>query len=119
MLLDERDSETEAEEFSGLTYEEQEKIAKDCIKSFFAKESFCWGGPIPQKTLFSAENVELVLTTTIIDGVDRIYNSQGFSEETKQRVLDVLNLCGKRWMPKHLAGGLMLMYFTLCEGLAV
>lgn len=119
MLLHSEEKDAEAEEFSGITYEEQVKIAKDCIKNFFAKEQFCWGGPIPRTMLLSPINLEMVLTTTIINGVDRFYNKQGFSEETNQKVLDVLNLCGRRWVPKHLAGGIMLMYFSLCKGLPV
>jgi hypothetical protein len=70
--------------------------------------------------LLSKENIELVLNTTIIDGVDEIYKViWGSGVNPIEEVLGVLTDCAKRWIPKDFAAGIMIMYFKLCRGISI
>lgn len=108
------------EVFEGLDDKQQREICKDLITLFFFDKEFTWGGPIPERILYSDQNLHRVQNTTISEGVNRFYEIVwDIWPNAQQRVVDVLNQCAKRHIPKQFAAGIMLMYFTLCEGVNI
>jgi len=106
--------------FDGLDDKQKWEICKDLITLFFCDKQFTWGGPIPASKLHSNRNVRRVMNTTISEGVSKFYAAVWDEwPNAQQRLVDVLNQCAKRHIPKQFAAGIMLMYFNLCEGVQI
>jgi hypothetical protein len=118
---------------SELTREEKKELAKESIRVFFTGKECWYGGHIPEYVLLAPKNIDLVVDTEIESAVPQIYEAMGpDSESDKKRtqrkghippstesVLHHLNQCGKLYIPKMFAGGILLIYYRLCEGLKI
>lgn len=119
-MLDLYEVEQNEEELTGLTYEEISAMARNAILTFFSDKRTVDGKELNPQELLSKESVDLVVNTTIIDGVDRVYDVIWDTRlSAKEDVIAILTDCAKRWIPKGFAAGIMIMYFRLCEGLPI
>ena len=110
------------EECISLTIGELKKMAKECIRLFFLGKKNHRGEPISDQVLCSKKHVNMVLDTTVVEGIKKIYrafNKSGLRRNQEEKVINTLDLCAKYWIPKDFAGGIMLMYFSLCEGVRI
>lgn len=131
----------------GLTDEEKENLydleasphlndirkqAVECMEAFFLDKKYWAGGKIPKSKLFSEENVVAVMQTNILDALDvayacleeqkpQRYTTHQDGEEIKGWAIplcyEVLKACPKRMIPKCFAGGILLVYLSLCQGI--
>jgi hypothetical protein len=120
----------EVEEYiGGLTREEKRKYATASMKLFFGDKSLFYGGSIPEYLLYTDENLNIVMDTKIIEGVKTVF--EAMEEESSEarnsikfnggilpsteRVISVLEECGRLFIPKPFAAGIMILYFQFCE----
>ena len=103
-------------------------MARQYMEVFFADKEFYCGGSIPQKILYSPSYITQVLNTDISHGVKQAYkildDHDGISSveedekisEDIRLILAVLKQCEDLRVPKVFAGGIMLVYLEVCEG---
>lgn len=106
--------------------------AIECMWAFFADKNYWAGGKIPKSKLLSEENILAVMQTNIIDALDVAYAC--LEEQKPQRYIthqneeeikgweiplcyEVLKACPQRMIPKCFAGGILLTYLSLCQGI--
>jgi hypothetical protein len=123
----------EQKQIQGLTRAEKKQFACLSISDFFSSKSLYYGGSIPEYVLYSEENLDRVVDTEIEEGVEKIYQAMGDESvlvkkkcsqsgsvlPSSEKVIRVLEECGKRYIPKTFAAGITMMYFQLCEGLDI
>jgi hypothetical protein len=103
--------------FEGLNDDDKKLMAKEAIEQFFWDKQLKWGGPIPERVLYTESNIHRVIHTTIIEGVDQTYAMIWEKRPNAQeKVVEILNQCAKRYIPKPFAGGILVIYFNICEG---
>lgn len=132
-LDDSLEIENEGVQVDGQFMEEFSKeitsLAKEYIDLFFQDKELHCGGPIPKSMKYSRNFISLMLNTDILEGVDKTYEilerncwtSDGGEDAVSKEirtVIDILNYCASLGIPKCFAGGLMIMYFEICEGLS-
>lgn len=118
--------------------------AIECMDLFFVDKKYWAGGKIAKSKLFTEENIVTVMGTTILDAIDVAYlclaEQQPQSYKTKERRMvqtddgleekeveikgwmiqlcyDILKACPRRMVPKCHAGGILLVYLSLCQGI--
>jgi hypothetical protein len=107
--------------------------AKECIALFFVDKKYWAGGLIPHKKLYSEENVLTVMQTNIVDAMTVAYacletkmpeNYKDMHESDGKIRKDwdvrlcyeVIKSCSRRGIPKSCAGGILLVYLSICQG---
>lgn len=106
--------------------------AVECMEAFFADKKYWAGGKIAKSKLYSEENVKTVMETSILDALDvayaclleqqpQSYKTHEDGEEIKGWSIplcyEVLKACPRRMIPKCFAGGILLVYLSLCQGI--
>lgn len=103
-------------------------IARDYMISFFKNKSFSEGGRIPTSLLLSNHNIMSVINYDIINGVKEAYSLLGQEEDSQEScdfprdiklVVHVLNELSEANIPQQFAGGMLLLYLKLVEGIGV
>jgi len=107
--------------FSELNY-----IVRGYMTDFFKNETFSQGGKIPYSLLLSNKNVSMVMNYDIIRSVDEAYHrlsdfdlscgSPSDTAEDIKLVVGILDKLAQANIPQQLAGGMMLLYLDLVEG---
>jgi hypothetical protein len=107
------------------------KQVKECLSSFFHDKKYWCGGPIPPEKIFREENIIAVMYTTVADALEIAHKCleyqepQSFIRGKEEEDEDigiiicyerVLKICPKRFVPKCFAGGIILVYLALCQG---
>lgn len=97
------------------------------LRAYFKKKQMYAGGDLSPILLRSDYCLKLVLNTSLICGVDRVYaaiEDSGFGEmmhngmsQQVRYVLDILEECVSSRVPKCLVGGIMLIHLHFCEGI--
>ena len=97
------------------------------LRAYFGQKKMYAGGSFSRRLLRSEDCIKLVLNTSLIEGVERVYaaiKSGGFREtmhngmsQQVQYVLDRLQECASLGVPKCLAGGMLLIHLHFCEGI--
>jgi hypothetical protein len=131
----------------GLTEEEKDSLyeledsphlsdirtqAIECMETFFADKKYWAGGKIAKSKLYSEENIATVMDTNILDALDvahaclaeqqpQSYKTHEDGEEIKGWSIplcyEILKSCPLRMIPKCFAGGILLVYLSLCQGI--
>lgn len=109
------------------------KHIKLIISLFFSNREMYCGGMIPEYLLHSnryIKNIKILIS----DAVDCVYRAMGTliiptdeddisdkweHQEDVKTVLKVLKMCSNEGVPKDMAGGILIMYMELCEGLRI
>jgi hypothetical protein len=114
--------------FATSFFGELKYIAKKYINDFFAQESFHQGGKIPRALLNNNSNISMVINYNINTGVDQAYHclkQHGFSESSSgitediMLVVNILNKLSAANVPQQFAGGMILLYLNLVEGVDI
>lgn len=99
--------------------------AQKCLEDFFFDQKMYCGGKIPKNLLLSNTSY---LKLDLSECIDRAYSliSQDpeylFKESGEniepeiEHVIKILDKCSAKRVPKQFAGGVMLIYLSLCEG---
>lgn len=131
-MLTYEEPETETEPIFEFDYlvDDLNMLAKYYIDLYFCDKEID-GKPIPKSVLHSKQYISYVLNLDICSGMDKIYELVGIEYEGEQMryferqgqlpddvkyVIDMLNDCSKRGIPKQFAIGIFLMYLELCIG---
>lgn len=117
--------------FNGFVGDVRELAADYICRFFKGRQMFC-GGSISPRILKSPEYITLVLNQDICGSVDRAFeilqacgkincesDGEGVLSEDVRMIISIFEKCAVAGIPKCFAGGLMLMYLELCEGLEV
>jgi len=103
--------------------EDIRNLSKEYISNFFKHEEMHLGGKIPNEIMHSSDYVDLVVDADITSGVFAIYEAlekyKLDEEEQIKLVLDTLNKCARRGVPKFFAAGITIMYMEICKGVEV
>lgn len=104
-------------------------IAKKYIIDFFEGETFHQGGKIPSSLLLKDTHVSMVINYDIVKGVNRAYQYLGAHDlppssanevaEDIKLVLAILNKLCAASVPQQFAGGMVLLYLKLVEGVEI
>lgn len=104
------------------------------IDNFFHDKEMHCGGGIPKKLLYSPHYIEMVVNTTVSNGVrtafkslDHFSENENFENEVNdgtvtddmKLVLAVMDHACERRIPKEHSAGIMLMYLELCRGIQI
>jgi hypothetical protein len=102
------------------------KEAIECMEIFFADKKYWAGGNISKTKLFSEENIQTAMSTNILDALDVAYEClaeqepQSYTNREKgwaiELCYEVLKSCPRRMIPKCNAGGILLVYLSICQG---
>ena len=116
---------------SGKFHSEVEELAKYYINRFFDGKMLYCGGKIPRSYLFAKDKVSMVLNFDICAGCDYVYatlekslskyeidSARITGEVTSdiKLVRETLDLIAKSGVPQQFAGGIMVLYLELVEG---
>jgi hypothetical protein len=95
------------------------------IRRFFSNKVWYAGGPIPEELLYTKNNFHLLNNIALIDALELAYDSIEACQtlaRTKYRkdvevllTLRILHECERKNIPQDHIGGLILIYFDLCE----
>ena len=103
--------------------EDIKNLAREYIGNFFKHEEMHLGGKIPNKIMYSSNYVDLVIDADIASGVLAIYDAlekyELEEDEEIKLVLEILNKCASRGIPKFFAAGVAVMYMEICKGVDV
>jgi DNA-binding transcriptional regulator YhcF (GntR family) len=116
--------------FVSSFYKEIEPIIKKCIKNYFADKKLNNGRNIPLSILELPHYTDLIVKTTVSDGVNKAYEimeDNGFvlSKQsnliTDDEIKYMVKLIEKisKWVPQEFVGGMILMHIELVEGMEV
>lgn len=117
--------------YAGVFVEDIQVLAKEYINRFFVTQEMYCGGKIPDRFLFTEENISLVMNTNLEDGVRQAYkiieNDGHYSSDAVESlvpddvklVIRVMNTCAKLSIPPEFIPGIVLLYLQYCEGMAV
>jgi DNA-binding transcriptional regulator YhcF (GntR family) len=116
--------------FVSSFYKEIEPIIKKCIKNYFADKKLNDGRKIPLSILELPHYTDLIVKTTVSDGVNKAYEimeDNGFvlSKQsnliTDDEIKYMVKLIEKisKWVPQEFVGGMILMHIELVEGMEV
>ena len=115
--------------FATAFYGDAKYLAKQYIYQFFQDKRLFCGGKIPYKLLLEDNNISIVLDYDIINSVKRAYNSlkdHSVSSESLGEVTGDIRLVSgiladlaKSNVPQQFAGGMMLLYLKLVEGINI
>lgn len=104
-------------------------IAKKYISGFFEREAFHQGGKIPNSLLLKDAHVSMVINYDIVKGVNSAYhylaahdlppNSANDVAEDIKLVLAILDKLAEAGIPQQFAGGMVLLYLKLVEGVEI
>ena len=125
--FDEEETYTEIEESAAIPCDYYGNFAADVqnlavqeIDRFFAQQKMYCGGSISPQILHSPVYLTQVLNTDISHGVDLAYEAikrgAPVTDEEIAVVLKTLDKLAQTGVPKEFAGGILLMYLELCEG---
>jgi hypothetical protein len=107
--------------------------AKSAIDKFFADKMMHCGGRIPKKLLHDPTTISMVINTSIKKGVRLAYRllehtitveeamlakKTGDSTKDIKLVNETLQLLASSRVPQQFAGGMLVMYIELVEGVA-
>lgn len=125
------ESEVPIKSFVRHFQEDVQNLAKKYITDFFDNKMMYCGGRIPKKRLFNDDAISMVINFDICRGVDYAYLALE-KTLTKQEVnrakiageitsdiklvTEILNLLSRSGIPQQFAGGMMIMYLELVEG---
>lgn len=100
--------------------------AIECMDAFFVDKKYWAGGGVPVSKLFSEKSIITVMQTTVNDALDVAHECLECqcpqSYDTKESdwqvklCYSVLGECSRRFVPKCFAGGILLVYLALCQG---
>lgn len=117
----------EAEE--ELSLDDLLKLINRQISLFFEDKEMHYGGPIPKRILKTPHYINLLANIDLTKAIDLTYESLGIREEelndeddvpeSVQKVINILGECARSGVAKEFAGGILLMYMELCEGIKV
>lgn len=114
--------------FATSFFGEVRYIAKKYMNDFFAQESFHQGGKIPKMLLNNNSNVSMVINYDITRGVDQAYrhlkehglsDSSSDAPEDIKLIVSILNKLSASNVPQQFAGGMILLYLKLVEGVEI
>jgi hypothetical protein len=104
----------------------------ECMEAFFADKKYWAGGKIAPKKLYTEENIITVMQTNILDALDVAYECLLEQKPQSHKITDddgeemkgwdivlcyeILKSCPRRMIPKCFAGGILLVYLALCQG---
>jgi len=96
-------------------------LARQHVDGFFKNRPMHCGGRIPHSLLHNNRRLDLVLNTSIMDGVDIAYRSLSECEditgnEDVKLVAGTLDTLAHSGVPQQFAGGLLLLYLEFCHG---
>ena len=105
------------------------EVAKVGIRRFFKDKKFHSGGEIPKNLLNQERYLDFVLYIGIADATTAVFRAidnssvsfaeeDGFSESS-HLVHSTLTECCLAGIPKCFAGGVLIMYVELCEGIRI
>ena len=83
--------------------------AKKHTKAFFRDKEHHIGGPVPSSVLMDKDNINLLF----IEFQSALKIAKYIPTEN---IMEVLDECATRKIPKYFAGGILLLYFNLCKG---
>jgi hypothetical protein len=102
------------------------KDALECMSHFFLDKEFWAGGAIAKSKLYKEDHVKVVMEFNIMDSLAIAYycleRNPPDTVNTKEKGWDVklcfecLRQCASRWIPKSNAGGMLLVYLSMCHG---
>ena len=120
MIVEEQLQTTE-EGYTTLTIKELRGMIKECIRLYFLGKTDVKGNTIPDRILVSRKHVDLVLNTTVVEAIKKAYKAFKYCKfkNQEEKIINTLNSCAKYWIPKDFAGGMMLIYLSLCEGVPI
>lgn len=100
--------------------------AIDCMELFFVDKKYWAGGAISKKKLYSEQNIMTVMQVNILDAFTVAYDClseqkpQNYDTSKKRWEIelcyDVIKECSRRYIPKSNAGGMLLVYLAICQG---
>lgn len=126
-IYDEDEIDTSYDLSSSEHIEAIRKGAVECMGHFFSDEVF-WADKqkIPKSKLYREEHIKVVMEMTVMDALAIGYycleKNPPDTVDTKEKGWDIelcyecLKKCSLRWIPKCYAGGLTLVYLSLCHG---
>lgn len=102
------------------------KQAIECMDLFFVDKKYWAGGAISKKKLYNDQNIMTVMQTNILDAFavayeclemqkPQSYNIKGKGWEI-QLCYNIIKECSRKYIPKCCAGGILLVYLSLCQG---
>lgn len=106
-------------------------LAKRYITEFFDDKMMYCGGRIPKRRLFNDNSISMVINFDICRGVDHAYlvlektltkkeisraKIAGEITSDIKLVTEILNLLSRSGVPQQFAGGMMILYLELVEG---
>lgn len=100
----------------------------DYIRSFFHDKKLYCGSPIPDESLYTDNNISLVINSRMSTGIDVFYDvfadeididckSPCHEDADIAFLLSVYLECAYRNIPKQYAAGIAILYLKLCAAL--
>lgn len=121
------DKESSYELKDSLYLDEIRVQAIECMESFFVDKKYWAGGSISKKKLLCEENIITVIQTSVLDALDVAYACLTEQRPQSYKTInpgwevelcyETLKSCPRRMVPKCFAGGIMLVYLSLCQGI--
>ena len=100
--------------------------AIECMELFFVDKKYWAGGVIPKNKLYNEQNIMTVMQVNIQDAFAVAYeclieqNPQRYETDKKgceiELCFNTVKECSRRYIPKSNAGGLLLVYLAVCQG---
>ena len=121
----------EVSDFCHTFLKDAQSVAKGYIEVFFKDKEHYHGGKIKKEYLYSEKNLSRVLNTDVSSGILEAYSkiknhpdividedeNAGIITDDVRLSMSIFDQCSKRGIPKQFAGGILLMYLDLCEGI--
>lgn len=116
---------------SNELYKDVRALVTHYIDQFFGDKMMYCGGPIPKRLLHDPTRLTMVINFDISKGVKKAYNALentitdeeieeakriGDSTNDVKMVNETLKLLARASIPQQFAGGMMIMYLDLVEG---
>lgn len=105
--------------------EEIKNNAELALLNFFEDKEWYCGGKIPRSELINGRNVSILCNTDIVSAVTTIYPLLDGDECTDEKipsdvqlVLELIQECAVKKVPRCFVGGIIITYLELCEGVS-
>lgn len=104
------------------------QLAITSILRFFEDKEYLSGGKIPERELLKEQNINIVSNTTVLDGIDEIYEIlelndppegyEKYRKEWQRRLLqDLFAEAGRKGIPKSFVAGISIICLDYCYGI--
>lgn len=92
------------------------------LKLIFRKKSWYLGGSIPEELIYNQNNFHLLQNISLKESVDFIHGLDDKVPAVKEvvvKIIKIIHECERKGIQQEYIGGILLLYFILCENLAV